>query len=842
MGNTDSKLNFRKAVIQLTTKTQPIDAKDDVFWDQFWSESIQSVQDVFTLIPAAEIRALREESPSNLATLCYKAVEKLVKAADTLCNTPTQQQIVLNCVHLLTRILPYIFEEPDWRGFFWSSLPSQGNDETDSEIESLPLAQSLITALCDLLFCPDFTVSVTKRSGPDNPEDLQSIDSCEYIWEAGVGFAHSPTHVPQHDYNRTEILKLLLTCFSQTIYLPSNEAHQQPNKWIRYFTSADNRHALPLFTSLLNIVAAYDPVGYGLPFNHLLFTDSREPLVEVALQVLIVTLDHDFREIGDDNSEKAMPENLFINYLSRIHREEDFSFVLKGFTRLLNNPLIQTYLPNSTKKIQFHQELLIFFWKMCDYNKKFMFYVLKSSEVLEVLVPILYHLNDARADQSRVGLVHIGVFILLLLSGERNFGVRLNKPYTASVPMDIPVFTGTHADLLIIVFHKIITTGHQRLQPLFDCLLTIIVNVSPYLKTLSMVASTKLLHLLEAFSTPWFLYSNSTNHHLVFFLLEIFNNIIQYQFDGNSNLVYTIIRKRNVFHTLANLPTDYSTIQKSLTKCKRLTSSTSINSLSSGNNSINNSSTNNIEDSQSPPAKSAEKGTLNASLAATPRIDKMTEQEQAHLSTHDSPTKTETDDQIDDKSDHNITPIQSSEPEGQITSKNVETAENEDKRNENKLPSLPASPSPSITSSGSETGLSQATVSRSNFRSSISNQSISSTTQSPWVPTTDWVLSWKQKLPLQTIMRLLQVLVPQVEKICIDKGLTDESEILKFLQHGTLVGLLPIPHPILIRKYQANSGTTMWFRTYMWGVIYLRNVDPPIWYDTDVKLFEIQRI
>ena len=58
--------------------------------------------------------------------------------------------------------------------------------------------------------------------------------------------------------------------------------------------------------------------------------------------------------------------------------------------------------------------------------------------------------------------------------------------------------------------------------------------------------------------------------------------------------------------------------------------------------------------------------------------------------------------------------------------------------------------------------------------------------------------------------------------ILAHRGLTDESEILKFLQHGTLVGLLPVPHPILIRKYQANSGTTMWFRTYMWGVIYLR--------------------
>lgn len=56
--------------------------------------------------------------------------------------------------------------------------------------------------------------------------------------------------------------------------------------------------------------------------------------------------------------------------------------------------------------------------------------------------------------------------------------------------------------------------------------------VSPYLKSLSMVAANKLLHLLEAFSTTWFLFSTVQNHHLVFFLLEVFNNIIQYQFDG----------------------------------------------------------------------------------------------------------------------------------------------------------------------------------------------------------------------------------------------------------------------------------------------------------------------
>lgn len=49
-----------------------------------------------------------------------------------------------------------------------------------------------------------------------------------------------------------------------------------------------------------------------------------------------------------------------------------------------------------------------------------------------------------------------------------------------------------------------------------------------------MVAANKLLHLLEAFSTTWFLFSAAQNHHLVFFLLEVFNNIIQYQFDGEA--------------------------------------------------------------------------------------------------------------------------------------------------------------------------------------------------------------------------------------------------------------------------------------------------------------------
>ena len=121
--------------------------------------------------------------------------------------------------------------------------------------------------------------------------------------------------------------------------------------------------------------------------------------------------------------------------------------------------------------------------------------------------------------------------------------------------------------------------------------------------------------------------------------------------------------------------------------------------------------------------------------------------------------------------------------------------------------------------------------------------------------------------------------MPQVEKMCIDKGLTDETEILRFLQNGTLVGLLPVPHPILIRRYQviifdgtiivmvkviivkttiikkiflhtisfyflmqANRATELWFQTYMWGVVYLRSASPPLWAETSVKMFTVQRV
>ena len=77
---------------------------------------------------------------------------------------------------------------------------------------------------------------------------------------------------------------------------------------------------------------------------------------------------------------------------------------------------------------------------------------------------------------------------------------------------------------------------------------------------------------------------------------------------GNSNLIYTIIRKRNVFHQLANLPVEHSAIAKALSKRGKkfvqLTSPVDHKEPQTMEGAI--------------PASEAEPGTLKTSLAATP--------------------------------------------------------------------------------------------------------------------------------------------------------------------------------------------------------------------------------
>lgn len=151
-----------------------------------------------------------------------------------------------------------------------------------------------------------------------------------------------------------------------------------------------------LFYSLLNSVLAYDPVGWGVPYGSSMVSDTQEPLMNMALQVLLVCLDYSpNRVITTDNTDtyghtaanrardtagaedgadgdaegdadgdtEAAPRpqselvpvpNLYRGLIAGLHTEADFRILLAGIIRLLNHVhrADNTYLPYSMKQVR----------------------------------------------------------------------------------------------------------------------------------------------------------------------------------------------------------------------------------------------------------------------------------------------------------------------------------------------------------------------------------------------------------------------------------------------------------------------------------------------------------
>lgn len=59
MGNSGSKINIRKAVIELTTKKSKVE--EDAFWEELWSSNISSASDVFAQITADDVSLIHSE-------------------------------------------------------------------------------------------------------------------------------------------------------------------------------------------------------------------------------------------------------------------------------------------------------------------------------------------------------------------------------------------------------------------------------------------------------------------------------------------------------------------------------------------------------------------------------------------------------------------------------------------------------------------------------------------------------------------------------------------------------------------------------------------------------------
>ena len=217
----------------------------------------------------------------------------------------------------------------------------------------MPLKKSSYQTTIELLFTPGIGAHHSATIGESSLGCKLSLNfynqKLDCIWEAGVGVLHSPPSDATLDTNRTELLRLLVTLASETLYQPSAKSGPvKGNTWVKLITRS--KHSLSILASLINTICSYDPrfvlhnstfrnaIFSGVPYHHLLFNDTREPLVEICSQLLAICLEKQEDEQIPDQIEDDQG-NKFLFLISRLHREEDFQFIIKGITRLLNNPL-----------------------------------------------------------------------------------------------------------------------------------------------------------------------------------------------------------------------------------------------------------------------------------------------------------------------------------------------------------------------------------------------------------------------------------------------------------------------------------------------------------------------
>jgi hypothetical protein len=714
---------------------------------------------------------------------------------------------------MLTRLLPIAFdgshEDSLEKTLFWENtipeppeaveplLPSEDAQAQpkqelklptfDGLLTGAPLAQRILDILVRLMFLPNFTIvpiQVTKTETVSKESDVPF----KYAWAPGT-FTTSVEYYNQswgYDNHRMEVVLCLLTTLSRPIYSPPTP--EPVDRWLEYFTSKRTVFTPVMFASLLNVALKYDPVGWGVPYNHVLSQDVSEQLMNVSLELLSVLLEYkstvqlqpaQYQQTpahqaihGAVAIEKPADRNIFIDLLERL-TAEDHTFIFNGVLRMLNNPVVatNTLLPNSTKAVSCQQEMLTVFWQLIQLSRPFLMHILKREEFIEIVYPVLHFVYQGRKDPAQMGQVHLGIFFLLYLSGEREFSIALNRPFNKSLVIDIPKFwNGTYADYLILVLIQLIVDGQKRLDSLWECMLTILSNVSPYIKTLTMITSTRLLKLSVTLSKKSWLLANEKNHRYIFFILETFNNILQYQFEGNTSLIYSIILYKDHFFKLLEITKPAPPQQEKAPESTLPQASPSASTETA-------SSSNTQSDSTSQATPTSEKSSTDTAQAAS-----------------------------------------SSAPQASTSSS---------------APALSSTIRPSNTEDSAPPVIEATTKGpQSQTATQIANEQ-----ESTFKWTQEWLDSWASRLPISTIIRFLNGITPQIEAI-VEGAAEDQDKIVNFLKKTTLVGILPVPHPILIRHYSANRQTHIWFLQYIWGVIFIRHyVELLVFAETEPRLF-----
>lgn len=162
-----------------------------------------------------------------------------------------------------------------------------------------------------------------------------------------------------------------------------------------------------------------------LPYDHVIWRDPKQTHIIYCLQLLLVLLLYPVPE----GSDGFAPKNYYRHYLGRLHRPQDFAFLVDGITRVLQQPIQanSSYLPGSQKPAKWVPEMIMLFWEALQCNSAFRTYISESNLIHEFFVLCVFYAMEHRMDPARHGIAKMCVFVLQTMSVEPGFGKRMNE-------------------------------------------------------------------------------------------------------------------------------------------------------------------------------------------------------------------------------------------------------------------------------------------------------------------------------------------------------------------------------------------------------------------------------
>lgn len=422
-----------------------------------------SIERLYEAIPFEPLRSIRDSKPRVFVFILENLIEKLEgvilqgKIEGVAKNTA-----VLNVVRALTRFFVVMHEDPnsEVHPFLWvkpqktsdqseqthqdpfkSNLPDDINVNSPEEFQKSCLAEKIVYTIINLLFINGFTIRSVDISkvGLKSDDYGTNMDESRVLYWESKGDSYNLDIVNNIDPNRIEVLRALLACLCQDLYITSSEYRHDRNPWVRIVVESEfypslrqvvsattgEFHPAPrpstLFWSLLNIVLNFNPNQRGIMGSFLptALTDisSREVLVGLSIHLLLILVE--FRYMKDygpaskeqpvikkdddlDPADEPVTQNYYLALFRSIRRPKDLDDTLESIIRLLMiNVNAAEKLGIGLKLFDAFEEIIILNWKLVEENSAYFKHILQMDSFIQLVRCILFYMYRYMDDSCK---------------------------------------------------------------------------------------------------------------------------------------------------------------------------------------------------------------------------------------------------------------------------------------------------------------------------------------------------------------------------------------------------------------------------------------------------------